>query len=369
MSKVCGSRSGASVAFLPLAVVSLALWSPPALAREGGAPKLTFYPALLLKFEGGEAKNHFLAQFGVVNVSGEALTDLTLRLEFPSGFTAEQLGPDAQAAFKRPEGYQETMQGNVFTVRLPELRIAEATAMIVELSYQGRPTNVTFSGVAAEFAQNGQRMAEKGPDQTWDLAKYTKYSGTIREFVKRYGSIDMRIPGNDDWGFSTLADRAAGRVSTGPVEIESDRVGRMRFSLQAGAPGNLRQVLVMRRPKSSARELKADDEVRRFVLDAIQATADFTLSADEMTISRGKIGRYSGWIADTRWYDRVKDRLGEGPWRWYVFTEPKAGDQYLIGISAQGRGAGPGKADAPNPGRERELMSELEEIVSSIRLL
>ena len=41
----------------------------------------------------------------------------------------------------------------------------------------------------------------------------------------------------------------------------------------------------------------------------------------------------------------------------------------VLNISAQGRGVGPGKSDVPNPAREQQLMTELEGIVTSLRLI
>jgi hypothetical protein len=255
-------------------------------------------------------------------------------------------------------------------MKLPELRIAEATALAVELTYQGRPAAVTFAGVEVEYTQDGQQLTEKGPDQTWDLSKYTRYAGTLREFIKRYAALDLTIPDTgDDWGFSNLASRVAGKPATGAVEIDGEVSGRMRFSLQAGTPGSLRQMILIRRPYDPARHPKANDEVRRLIMDLVQTTADFSLDGDDFAIQKRKVGRWDAWVAQTRWRDRVKDRLGEGPSRWYLFADEKSGGQFIINISAQGRGAGPGKADEPNVAREQELMAQLEGIVSSIRLI
>ncbi|MFQ5701728.1 MAG: hypothetical protein ACE5HU_07790, partial [Acidobacteriota bacterium] len=144
--------------------------------------------------------------------------------------------------------------------------------------------------------------------------------------------------------------------------------GRMRFSIQSGAPGNMRRILVIRRPYKPARKLKAKDEVRRFIMRLVRSSADFTLDADEMTIRQGKVGKYTAWVADTRWYDRVKDRLGEGPARWYVFADEKRGNLYAIEISAQGRGIGPDKIHKPNDKKEMELMEQMARIVTKIRI-
>lgn len=347
----------------------LVIGAVPLGARQADGTRLTYYPSLHLKFRDAQARNYFVVHSGLVNASGAAMTDLVVRQRFPEDFTPRLIPAEGQAALKRPEGFTESLEEGVYTMKLPELRVAEATAIVLELAYQGRPALVPFPPAEVEYTQDGQRRSEKGPDLTWDLSKYTKYSGTLREFIKRYAGLDMKIPFEDeDWGFSNLAARAAGKIATGPVEIDAESSGRMRFSLQAGTPGTLRQLLLVRRAPGTAKPLAASDEVRRFVMDMVQSTADFTLDVDEFSIQKGKVGRHNAWICQTRWRDRVKDRLGEGPSRWYIFTDDKQ-HQYVINISAQGRGAGAGQVDTPNPDRERELMAELEGIVTSLRIL
>lgn len=339
-------------------------------ARQKGQRKLNFYPSLHLKFLAGEKDKYFVARTGVVNMSGKPMTDVVMRQTFDKKFIPEYLGNDQRANLHMPEGFQESIEGNSYTTMLPELRIAEAAPLAVVLKYKGRPGEVTFAGVEVEYTQDGERIKEAGPDLKWDLSKYTKYSGTLRDYIKRYAKIDMEIPeGGDDWGFTDLAARVSGRVPTGPVEVEELATGRMRFSIEAGVAGDLRQILVMRRPYDPSRQLKANDEVRRFIMGTVRSLADFTLDVDEMSIRREKVGRYDAWVAETRWHDRIKDRLGEGPTRWYIFVDDDAENLYVISISAQGRGLGPGKADQPNESREQELMAELADIVSSIRVL
>ena len=331
---------------------------------------MTFYPSLNLKFVDGQPRNYFYALAWVVNASGSPITELTLTQEFPEGFTPRLLSKEAQADFKRPEGFNETLGKNTYAIKLPELRLAEATPLAVELTYQGRPAAVTFPGIRAEFTQGGQHLTEKGPDQTWDMSKYTKYSGTLQEFIKRYAGLEMKLPDKDeDWGFSAFAARAAGHFPTGVVEVESEASGRTRFALQAGTLGNLRLLMLTRRAYNPARELKANDEVRRYVMDAVQATADFTLDGDKMTIQKKRMGRWEAWQADTRWRDKVKDRMGEGPSRWYVFVDEKSGSQFLIHIAAQAIGLPGGKSDDAVTTKENELMSEMEGIVASLRIL
>ncbi|HZI94979.1 MAG TPA: hypothetical protein VFE84_12100 [Patescibacteria group bacterium] len=364
----CSGRRATTSSFL--ALLMLCFVASLARAGDGDVTKLTFYPSLQLRFVDGQPHNYFFSQAQVVNVSGIPMTGLVLRQKFPEGMTAKLLSADAQSVFKRPPEFTESLDNNVYTAKLPELRVAEAISLAVELTYGGRPGATTFPGIEVEYSQAGQQGKQVGPDQTWDLSKYTKYSGTLREFIKRYAGVDLSIPNDEeDWGFTNLVARAAGKPSTGPVEIETDTAGRLKFSLQAGAPGSLRQLMLLRRPLDPARQPKATDEVRRFVLDQVQATADFTLDADNISIQKQKVGRLDAWVAQTTWRDRVKDRMGEGPSRWYVFPDEKGANLYVVNISAQGRGAGPGKADAPNPGRDQELMTQLEGIVKSLRLM
>jgi hypothetical protein len=268
------------------------------------------------------------------------------------------------------EGFSESLEGNTYTMKLSQLRIAEDSTLAVQLDYSGRPGQVTFPGVEVEYTQDGVTRTEKGPDQTWDLSRYTKYSGTLREFIKRYAGMELAVgEGTDDWGFTNIAAMAAGRPNaTGAVEIDNDQSGRTRFSLAAGLPGNLRQIMVLKRKYDPARYPKAGDEVRRLIMDSVQSTSEFSLDSDNAEITKGKLGRWDAWILDTRWRDKVKDRLGEGPSRWYLFADDKSATQFLISIQAQGRGGGPGKADVPAPQREAALMSELEKVVSTLRL-
>lgn len=339
-------------------------------ARQEPQRQLNFYPSLQLKFVSGQAHNYFLSRTGIVNMSGKVMRNLTLQQTFPDKLHPRVINEDqADLLIGRPKGFTESIDGNTYTVHVPELRVAEATALVVVLTYKGRPADVTFKGAKVTFTLDAETHEETGPDQTWDLSKYTKYSGTLREFIKRYAKLDMMIPAAEGWGFTDLASRMNGRFPTGPVEITTTRSGRMRFSIQAGTPGTLSRILVIKRPYNPAQELKAKDEVRRLIMGMVRSSADFTLDADEMSIRKDKIGKFNGWVAETRWYDRVKDRLGEGPSRWYVFLDKKAVNQYIIALSAQGRGIGPEKIDTPNDEKEQELMSRMAQIITKIRIL
>ncbi len=332
------------------------------------APQLTYYPALELQFLQDSSKNFFLSQSWVVNSSGKPMTDMVLTQRFPKGFTAE-LPPDSERVrLKLPEGSSHSLEGNVYTLKLPELRIAEATALLANLSYKGRPGSVEFPGTEVEYTQDGERHKEKGPDLTWDISKYTRYSGTIEDFIKRYALLDLDLP-SGQWGFSSAASRSAGKIPTGVVDIESGPGERLRFSVEAGEPGNLRQMMVTRRAYNPARKLTAQHEVRQYVEDLVKTTAEFTLDVDEMVIRQEKLGELDAWVVDTRWHDRVKDRLGSGPSRWYIFLDDDEQFQYVINISAQALGSGAANLESPKPEKEDELMAEMAQVVKGLRIL
>lgn len=353
---------------IAIGATPVASWAAPPPQEAGAAPAFTFYPSLQLKFEAGQTGNYFVARTGVVNMSGAPMTDLVLRQTFPKKFVPGVLGNRHHDTASRPQGFEERLEGDSMVVRIPELRVAEATALAAILNYEGRPALVPFPGIEVEYTLNGERRKEKGPDQTWDLSKYTKYSGSLQDYIKRYAAIDMKIPEKDNWGFTDLAARMTGRVPTGPIEIDTSS-GRIVFSIQAGLPGEMRHLLVMRRPMNPNQKLQANDEVRRFVMGMVGTLADFTIDGDEMSVRKEKVGRFDAWVADTRWFDKVKDRLGEGPARWYILPDEKAQTQWIVTIIAQGRGEGPGKADVPNEPKEKELMTELAGMVGSMRTL
>lgn len=354
--------------FMATIVAVALLLSLAAGESRGQAPKLTYYPALELQFPSDGGKNFFISQSWIVNSSGKPMTDLVLTQRFPKGFTAELPPASELVRLKLPEGTTHSLEKNVYTMKLPELRIAEATALVVTLRYKGRPGSVDFPGTEVSFMQDGEKQTEKGPDLTWDISKYTRYSGSMEDFIKRYADLDLDLP-DAQWGFSSAAARAAGRIPTGVVEIESGPGDRLRFSIEGGKPGDLRQMMVMRRNYNPARKLTAQHEVRRYVEDLVKTTSEFMLDVDEMVIGKEKLGELDTWVVNTRWYDRVKDRLGNGPSRWYIFVDDDEKYQYVINISAQALGSGTANLEAPKPEKEEALMAGMAQVLQGLRIL
>lgn len=355
---------------VPLLVLLAAVSPGPAQDAGPEGPSLTVYPAFYLKFGGGGSKNYLLGNVALVNVSGHDLRQVTLRQEFPP-----QLRPSAPAEGShefqlRPEGFEEHVEGAAYVLTVPVLRRREILQGFVALAYDGRPSEAVLPAAEVAYSQAGEPRTARGPTLRLELSKYTKYSGTLADFLKRFAGIQVRIPegAGFDWGFSSLASRARARTPTGIVEVEGD-AAEGRFSLLSGPPGETREVLVSWRPAAKAKPADTPEQVRKLVGDQVAAAADFAFDLEGATIERGPISRAEGWILATRWKDRVAGRLGEGPAQWYVYTDPEKRAQYLILLRAQGRGAGPGKSDVPNPDKEAALMADLETFAKTFRPL
>jgi len=332
-------------------------------------PALTIYPAFHLKFA-GEGRNYLLAGITLVNVSGQEMRDLFLTQRFPEDLAPASASGGIYDYLARPEGFEETIEGQTYQMRVSLLRRRELTAGYVVLSYHGRPAEATVAPCEITYTVSGQTRSERGPALTLPLTKYSKYSGSLADFIKRYASLQLRLPETPtaDWGFSALASKVRGKTPFGLVEVEGD-AAEGRFSLLSGAPGETREILVAWKPTAKARSARSEEDVRKILGEQIVAAAEFSIDLAGAAIEKMPLARGSAWVVSARWRDRVPARLGEGPVRWYVYEDPQRSAQYIILVRAQGRGAGPGKADVPSPEKESALMAELEGIVKSLRPL
>lgn len=339
-------------------------------ARAQGAPGLNVYPSFHVKFMHA-GKTYLLASTVIVNVSESTMRDLTLVQQYPDEVAPEQAGAGIHEYFTRPEGSSDSVEGRTYTMKTPLLRRGEITSAVVTLRFKGRPSSATIPPAHITFAAAGKMLEESGPPLTLDLTKYTKYSGKLMDFIKRYAGIIISIPRDDgpDWGFSSFASRVRGKTPLGMVEIEGD-AEEGRFSLVRGAPGETRVMLVSWKPESTARPAESKSEALEVVRRQIMPSADFNMD-DQGTVEilKGKLGRNQAWVVSGRWKDKVVDRLGEGPVRWYVYNDSSRARQYVVMIAAQGRGAGPEKSSTPAGEQEAALMKELESILESFRPL
>lgn len=342
-------------------------------AQEPGSegPALNIYPSFHLRFA-LEGRNYLVASLVVLNVSGVEVRNLTIVQTFPDNLVASAAPEWVHEYTTHAEGYAETLEGNTFTMKVPVLRKREVLNGFVLLGYKGRPNEASIPPATAEYTALNTPRTQSGPPVLIEIGKYTKYSGSLADFLKRFAGLQMRFPeaGAFDWGFTALASRARAKTPIGMVEIEGDAT-EGRFSLGSGAPGDLQEMIVSWRPAASAKPTGTPEEMRRILHDQVHAAVDFTFAAEGegATIEKERLARGEAWTLSTRWKDRVPGRLGEGPMRWWVYLDPEKKTQYVFMVRAQGRGAGAGKSDVPNPEKEAALMKDLEGIVRSFRPL
>ncbi len=339
------------------------------LAQTESASSLNIYPAFHLKFKqaGG---TYLLASTILVNVSDKLVRDLTLKQTFPGELVPEPAPAGIHDYFARPEGFTESVEGQAYTMTTPLLRRGELTSAQAMLHDHGRPAEAEMPRVEVQYSAAGQSYKESGPALTLDLKKYTRYSGKLADYIRRYAGIVLEFPPSEgpDWGFSGVASSVRGKTPLGMVEIEGDP-SEGRFSLIRGEPGDTRLVLAVWKGEPSGRAAGTESEVMDLVRRQMTPNAAFALEIEGAVVEKGRLGRYEAWVLTSRWKDKVVDRLGEGPVRWYLYDDTIRKRRYFLMIAAQGRGAGPGKATTPNPEKEAVLMKELEEIAGTFRAL
>jgi len=353
---------------LIILLLAFALPSVSLLARESGdeGPQLAISPSFQLKFNG--THNYLLATMVIVNASGHEMRNLTLTQTFPDSFVPATATDGIHEFFIRPEGFQEKLEGQTYTMSVPTLHRRELTTGFVILRYNGRPSDAEIRPAEVVYTTGDQTKKETGPPLKLDLTKYSKYSGSLSEYLKRFASLQIRIPENDkaDWGFSSLAYKVRARSPLGVIEIDGDAT-EGRLSLLSGAPGDEKEMLMSWKPAARAKPASTPEQLKKLIGDQVMASADFSFDLESASAEKGAFSRGDAWSLSTRWKDRVPGRLGEGPMKWYVYTDPQKETQYVILVRAQGRGAGADNANVANPEKESALMKELDEIVRSFK--
>src|SRR6266850_234122 len=102
----------------PLLIAS-ALPTHPLSAQESGdeGPQLTISPSFQLKFNGSH--NYLLATLVIINASGHEMRNLTLTQIFPDSFAPAAATDGIHEYFGRPEGFQEKLDGQTYTMSVP----------------------------------------------------------------------------------------------------------------------------------------------------------------------------------------------------------------------------------------------------------
>ena len=200
---------------------------------------------------------------------------------------------------------------------------------------------------------------------------FRRFSGSITDYLKRYAGLSLPLRRSDDesdWTFSARDYRASGTNPLGIIAVEGSPESSGYFRIQAGFPGDFREILLRWVPKTRGRKNPVDQELARKELQTlIRWLGDFGIE-EPVEWTDGKLIRLPAVLGEGRWVDQTKARLGSGPFRFYVMNDPGKDRDLFIYMSVQGRGVGPEASETPAPQKEEELMQSLIELVESLRL-
>lgn len=353
-----------------LLVVTLCLLST---TVSFGSDDFVVWPAYNVLFDDDTNKIYFLAGLYVQSVITSDLRDLTLRVAAPEGFTITPPPPEIHEAMRRPEGFSEGMVDGVYLMKQRFLGGLQATTMFYEQHFTGRPTLVEFPGVEIEYRVGDEVKHFQAIPETHDLAQYSRFSGNITDYIRRYAGFTLNLNPKKqvplEWAFTAPDFRASGSNPMGIIEIEGTPETEGMLRLQAGFPGDFREILVRWMPKKRGRKNPVTQEIAAKRLEeSIRILGDFAVEPESLQWSEEKLARVLAVVVNGRWVDRKRARLGSGPFRMYLLNDPRAQRDLVIYYGAQARGVGPENSERPAPEKEAELMAELEGFIAGLRL-
>jgi hypothetical protein len=355
----------------PLLLLLLLLAFAPAGSVAAANDDLVVWSAYNVKFDAGNRKVCFLASVYVLNLTQKEFRDLTFTARPPEGFTLEPPPPEIHKAMRRQEDFHEEMVDGAYRMSQKFLGGGQATTIFYQVRFTGRPTVTDFPGLQIQYRSGEETREFQAVSEAHDLTKYGRFSGNINDYIRRYAALNLDLLATKgeapDWSFSALDYRASGSNPMGIIEVNGDTSeGSVR--IQAGFPGDFREILLRWVPKKRGRKnLITQEYVTEALEEAIKSLGDFSIEPGSLKWSEIKLARVATQVVEGRWVDRKKARLGSGPFRLYVLNDRRSARDLFLYIGAQARGVGPENADQPAPEKEAELMKELEGIIATLR--
>ena len=338
-----------------------------------GSVDFVVWPAYNVMFDADTNKIYFLAGVYIQSLITSDLRDLTLRVAPPEGFTLTPPPAEIHVAMRRAEGFSEEMVDGSYAMKQRFLGGSQATTMFYELRFTGRPTTVEFPGVEIEYRVRDEAKKYQAFAEAHDLSQYGRFSGNITDYIRRYAGFTLNLNPKKqaplDWAFSALDYRSSGTNPMGIIEVEGTPESDGSLRMQAGFPGDFREILVRWMPKKRGRKDPVTREIAAKELQkSIQALGDFSVAPESLEWSEETLARVPTVVVTGRWMDKKKARLGSGPFRMYLLNDPRSQRDLVIYYGAQARGVGPENADRPAPEKEAALMEELESFIATLRL-
>jgi len=320
-------------------------------------------------FVPGESRLHFSVTAFARNSSRAHYANVTFKRGFPEGFKVEPVGGEVQAVVQRPPEFWEKVEGNTYSMFMPKLSRGRGTSIFYKLRFSGRPDEVRLPGLDISYEIEGQPpTTARTPEDLVNLKPYSFFSGSLKDFLKRNAEVSMDVGlKGDPWRLAAIDARAALQNPTGITGVSGD-LGKGHFRLQAGLPGNYRDMLVIWWPTSKAKQVQDEAKFRGHLKEYMTWVGVRALVDESVKVTRDrKFRNFTGWYAEGTWKDIIADRFGEGPFGATLFYSPARDAEFLLFWWAQGRGIGPALANTPQPDKESQLFRELLAIAESFR--
>jgi hypothetical protein len=328
------------------------------------------WSAYNVKFQVKPRKVYFLTSIYVLNPSHKEMRELTFTAKAPEGFSIELPPSELQEAYRRPDDFRESLDGGAYEMYQKYLGAGQATTLFYVLRFEGRPDVVDFPGLKIAYRSGEEELTFEVPSELQDMKKYGLFAGDLDDYIKRYAGMTFKLPEEPDFSFSARDSRAAATNPHGVIDVDGSPEGGGYFRIQAGFPGDFREMLVRWEPKKRGRK---DPVTKEYALEQLEElihwVGDFNVDPESLKYSDVKLARLPAVLIEGQWVDNKKARLGAGPFRLYVLNDPKTGPRdVILYLGAQGRGVGPDAADQPQPEKDAELIQELVGYAGTLKL-
>ncbi|MEE9219572.1 MAG: hypothetical protein V3U98_10955 [Acidobacteriota bacterium] len=363
--RFAGTRLSAAVIATALAAALAGV----ALAQQGEpSQQFIIYTQYNPTFVPGKSRVHFTVTAYVQNATRTDLKNVHFRRSFPEGFEVKPIADVFQAIVRRPPEFRQAIEDGDYTMFLPELWGGRGVSIFYELHFSGRPDQVLLPGLGVTFDLEEESRSLTTSADLVQFKPYSFFSGSLRDFLKRNAEVSMSIGlKGDAWRLAPVDSRATGRNPAGITGISGD-LDKGHFRLQAGLPGNFRDLVVVWWPARKKTRIQQEEEFLKKIKEYSTWVGLRHLVQDSITIeAKHKFKKFRGWYAKGIWRDDVPERYGEGPFSAALTFSSVADAEYLLFWWVQGRGMGLGRSDVPQPERDATLMHELDAIVNSFR--
>lgn len=319
-------------------------------------------------FVPSKSKVFFTVTAYVQNGTSKDYKNVEILRSFPEGFEVKTVPDTFQAVVRRPPEFKQGIDANRYTMSLPEIWGGRGASVFYEVHPKGRHDQVLLPGLEIAYDLEGTRLKTATSGDLVELKRYTHFSGSLRDFLKRNAQVSMAFgTGGDPWRMAAVDVRALGRNPAGITGVTGD-LTKGHFRLQAGVPGNFRDLLVVWWPKRKKDRVQTEEEFRKLVKNYSSWVGLRKLIDGSVKVEPNhSFKKFRGWYAQGLWIDVVPERYGEGPFSSALMYSSVSDAEYLLFWWAQGRGMGLGRSNVPQPARDATLMKQLDAIVNSFR--